>query len=130
MVARRVAVVNDVADVDVFLVVEGDRHILIDYRLHLALDGIQRDDRLFLKAEHKAVLDVGVLIILRAAVGQDVTGDILGGVDHLAVTDRLKDDVGNVLRHRAKQVRPGDDDLLADAEHQVGVDRQLAALSF
>ena len=28
VVARRVAVVDDVADVDVFLVVEGDRHIL------------------------------------------------------------------------------------------------------
>ena len=68
-----------------------------------------------------------VLIVLRMSVRKEVTGNILRRMYHLAVTDRLKDDVGNVLRDWSKQVRSGYDDLFPDAKHQIRVDRQVTS---
>jgi hypothetical protein len=58
-------------------------------------------------------------------LGEDQAGDVFGRVRHLAVLHGAIDDVLDGVRDRAEDVRAGDDDFLADAEHDLGVELEV-----
>ncbi len=50
-------------------------------------------------------------------------------MNHLAVSNGLKDDIGYILWDWTKQVGTGDNDLCTHTQHQVSGDRQAALLA-
>ncbi len=122
MHARPGAGADDVADPDVAIVPVTDRDILADQVVDLLFEQVEVDIRLLRKAQDKAVPYVGVQVLFRhAAQTQKVGADIFRRMGHAPEGDRLEDDVGDILRLRSEQSRPGDDQLFADPDDQVRV---------
>ena len=74
--------------------------------------------------EHEAVADIAVAARKHLLLRHGVFAQILRAVRHEAIGKRRIDDVAQLLRQRAKEVRPRDDDLLADADEQIRVDAE------
>ena len=110
-------------DADAVLPHRGDGHVLGDDVQDFALELGDVDVRLVGERQDKALLDV------RMAGGQDVAilplddvvGQVFGRMGHAAELDGPMDDGLDRLGKRPEHRRPGHDDLLADAENDLGV---------
>ena len=115
---------DTVADADVILVVVGDVEMLGDALADACLEALQIDLGALAKLEHEAVSDVGeVVLVVRDAelVAEEERSDVFGRVGHLAILERIVDDVVDTLRQGAEDARASHDDLFADTHEQVGV---------
>src|SRR5699024_11112847 len=84
MIARGCTCIDNVTNVDVFIIVEGNRNILFDDRIDLIFNRTERNDRFFLETQYKAMFYIRMLICFRPSMREEVTGDILRRMDHLA----------------------------------------------
>ena len=88
------------------------------------LEALQIDLGALAELEHEAIADVGeIVVIVRDAklVAEEERGDVFGRVGHLAILERLVDDVVDALWQGAEDAGAGHDDLFADTHEQVGV---------
>ena len=125
MGARPSAVVLCAAEQNVALVIVVDGQILPDQLVDARFERGNIDIRLVLvEFEHEAVADIAVAARKHLLLRHGVFAQILRAVRHEAIGKRRIDDVAQLLRQRAKEVRPRDDDLLADADEQIRVDAE------
>ena len=107
------------------LVIVVDGQILPDQLVDARFERGNIDIRLVLvEFEHEAVADIAVAARKHLLLRHGVFAQILRAVRHEAIGKRRIDDVAQLLRQRAKEVRPRDDDLLADADEQIRVDAE------
>lgn len=119
------AVVLCAAEQNVALVIVVDGQILPDQLVDARFERGNIDIRLVLvEFEHEAVADIAVAARKHLLLRHGVFAQILCAVRHEAIGKRRIDDVAQLLRQRAKEVRPRDDDLLADADEQIRVDAE------
>ena len=122
MGARPSAVVLCAAEQNVALVIVVDGQICPDEFIDARFERGNIDIRLVLvEFEHEAVADIAVAARKHLLLRHGVFAQILRAVRHEAIGKRRIDDVAQLLRQRAKEVRPRNDDLFADADEQISV---------
>ena len=74
--------------------------------------------------EHEAVADIAVAARKHLLLRHGVFAQILRAVRHEAIGKRRIDDFAQILRQRAEEIRPRNDDLFADADEKICVDAE------
>ena len=68
--------------------------------------------------------DIAVAARKHLLLRHGVFAQILRAVRHEAIGKRRIDDVAQILRQRAEEIRPRNDDLFADADEKICVDAE------